>query len=128
LEADLGHAGVEAGAHHDVGPTAVGGHEHVGAGDGVVDVALGGEVDHGVDPTQGVTKGQGVADVAVDEGHPGIGLEIGDGRPVAGVSEGVVDDHAVVGGREQVPDVVGPDEPSPTGDENPHLTTVVEGA
>src|SRR5690606_12717613 len=51
---------------------------------------------------------------------PAVLLDVPDGRQVPRVGQGVVDGDLVIGGGEDVADVVRPDEPGPAGDELLH--------
>ncbi len=108
------------GVHDDVGPEAVGVDEVVGPDDGAIDVALGSEVHHGVDSGHGHLQRARIADVALDEGVARVVVDILERGQVAGVGEGVVDDHLVVGLPQHVADVVGADEASSPRDEQLH--------
>ena len=78
---------------------------------------LGGEVHDGVVPGQVLDDGVLVGDVGVDEPAAAVVDQVGDVLAIAGVGEGVEDRHRVVGGRQDVTDVVRPDEPGGAGDE-----------
>ena len=60
----------------------------------------------------------GIADVALHEPVARVVVDVAQGREVAGVGERVVDGDLVVGVREDVPHVVGADEPGAAGDED----------
>jgi hypothetical protein len=78
-------------------------------------VALGREVHDLLVAVHRVAHGVAVADVALDEAEAGVALEIGERREVAGVGQRVEHGDVVVGGVEDMADVVRPDEPGGAG-------------
>jgi hypothetical protein len=91
------HLGVPGRLEHGLGPEDVGAEEEARIEDGEGVVGLGGEVDDRVDRVapQRLEGEPHVADVTPDEADPV--LDVGQGRPVPGVRQGVVGDHGVVG-------------------------------
>ena len=110
---------------HDVGAETVGAHELVRVHDRPVDMALGREMHDDVVAFHGSGHRITVADVALHERVAGVGLEVVQGRLVAGVGQRVVDRDLVVAGREHATYVVGPDEAGGAGDEQPHRGTIL---
>jgi hypothetical protein len=118
----------QCGVEERLGSAHVGAYERVRAGDGTVHMGFRGEVDHLVGPGHDPVDDLGVADVALDEGQPGVG-EVEVVEP-AGIGElvehGDVGDvcrrlHAV--GREQHACVLGPDETGGAGDQEMHQSS-----
>ena len=92
-----------------------------GPGDRSVDVALGSEVDDGVDAmlAQQRVDERAIGDVALDEAVPPARVEAGEVLERAGVGERVEVDHARRRIRsEEVVNEARPDEPGAAGDED----------
>ena len=104
----------------DVRAVAVGPDERVGIDDGAVHMGFGGEVHDGVVAGHRSGHGLAVADVALDEGESGIVVEAAQVVEVARIGQGVESCDGVVGCGQDVPHVVGADEPGGTSDEESH--------
>ena len=111
------------------------GADHVGLDEGrgaidrTVDVALGGEVHHGIGPVLGQQPRDqvAVADVAVDEDMVGIAVQPTERVQIAGVGQGIqVDDANAAGNR--IEDEVTADETGSAGDKpRRHLISLFLG-
>ena len=83
--------------------------------DAAVDVAFGGEVDHGARPVPGEERVEQrpVEDVALDEAVAGVAVERGQVLAVARVGEGVEVDHRLAGAAIQSRTKFEPMKPAP---------------
>ncbi len=91
--------------------------------DAAVHVALGGEVDHRVDPRDRARHRLGVGDVGVDEAVGLVVGDVGDVGRVAGVGE-LVEVHDLGSAAERQAHERGPDEPAATGHEKLHAVSL----
>jgi hypothetical protein len=91
--------------------------------DASVDVALGGEVQHGARAVLGqqAVDERAITDVAVHEDMPCVALQRGQVAQVAGVGEGVEIDDGLVALRQPVEDEVAADEAGASGHEEGHF-------
>jgi len=104
----------------DVGAETVRQDEVLGPVDRAVDVAFGGEMDHGVVALHRLGNCGGITDVALHEPEARVVVDVFQGGEVARVGQRVEDGHFVVGVVQDVAKVVGPDESGSTGDELLH--------
>ena len=106
----------------DVGAQDIGLDERRGAVDRAVDVALGGEMQHGVglDLVEDLVDRGAVADVDLEMGVPVAGARLGQRLQIAGVGELVDVGDMPVGVADDVADDRRADEPRAAGDQELH--------